>query len=74
MVSVFGKSITRPPKPRARLLEPVPALPWRPLAFGFLAALASLYALVRHYARAEPSDRLPAPYEIPAPELVPETK
>jgi hypothetical protein len=70
---VFGKSITRPPKPRARQLEPVPALPHRTFAFAFVAVIACAYAIARHYTRhdAPPPAATPRVREIPAPDLVP---
>jgi hypothetical protein len=67
---VFGKSITRPPKPKARRPVPLPEVPWRTFALALLAVLSSAYAIVRHYAAPAP---IPAPSatEIPAPELLP---
>ena len=73
--AVFGKSITRPPKPRARHLEPVPPLPIRSVLFALVALFAAVYALARHYSRAElgstPAASPTEIREVPAPELLP---
>lgn len=70
---MFGKSITRPSKPPARHLEPVPPLPTRAVMLALLAVMGSAYAIVRHYTRVEPPPRAqPAEMrEVPAPEVVP---
>jgi hypothetical protein len=66
---VFGKSITRRPTQRAAHLSPVPGLPWRTFALAFLAMIASVYAIVRHYTRPAAPEIQPATREIPAPDL-----
>ncbi len=66
---MFGKSITRPPRPRTTRLLPVPGLPWRSFAVAFLAIGLCVYALVRHYGRPETPQKTDAVREIPAPEL-----
>jgi hypothetical protein len=66
---VFGKSITRPERPRTTRLLPVPGLPWRTFALAFLAIVGSVYALVRHYTRPEIAPQGESIRELPAPEL-----
>jgi hypothetical protein len=74
LISVFGKSIIRPPRPRARRLQPVPGLPWRSFALALLAVLGSVYALVRYYGGRGQLPSPPPAQEIPAPDLVPVEK
>jgi hypothetical protein len=68
---VFGKSIVRPPKPRSRVLEPVPPLPWRSFAFALLGVVGAGYAVARHYSARPATPSHAAERELPAPELIP---
>jgi hypothetical protein len=72
---VFGKSVTDRPKPRARRIEPLPPLPLRTFALGFVAVVGCAYAIARHYTMhgASPVTNATSEREreIPAPEIVP---